>query len=107
MRVTRSFRARVALAAVAASAIVVVAAGGVLFATAGRDERRDLDRRLEGEAGGLAGPGALGVLGPPPGVAPGPPGESDIIGSGRVVRVSRGGRTVSEVGDLPGNSQLP
>ena len=54
MRITRSFRARVALAAVAAAAIVVIAAGAVLFATAGRDERRDLDRRLEGEARALA-----------------------------------------------------
>lgn len=107
MRVTRSFRARVALAAVAAAAIVVLAAGGVLFATAGRDERRDLDRRLEGEARSLAGPGALGGPGAPPAFVPGARGENDIIGSGRVVRVSRGGRTVSEVGDLPGDSQLP
>src|SRR3954454_14367646 len=102
MSVTRSFRARLALAAVAAAAIVVLAAGSVLFATAGRDERRDLDRRLEGEARSLAGPGALGGPGPPPAFAPGAPGENDVIGSGRGVRVTRGGRTVSEVGDLPG-----
>jgi two-component system, OmpR family, sensor histidine kinase PrrB len=112
MRVPRSLRARVALAAVAASAIVVVVAGAVLIATAGRDERRDLDRRLAGEARGLAGPRALlGVPGTfgPPGGAPFPPAASEdrIIGSGRVVRVVRGGRTVTEVGDLPGNSQLP
>ncbi len=109
MRLTRSFRARVALAAVAAATIVVMAAGGVLFATAGRDERRDLDRRLEGEARGLAGPRALfGGPGGPGGPVPAPaPGEDQIIGSGRVVRVTRAGRTVNEVGDLPGNSQLP
>ena len=113
MRVTRSFRARVALAAVAAAAIVVVAAGSVLFVTAGRDERRDLDRRLEGEARALAGPrallGAPGAPGPLGGTAPGPPqiGEDQIIGSGRVVRILRAGRTISEVGDLPGDSQLP
>src|SRR4051812_8915420 len=117
MSVTRSFRARVALAAVAAAAIVVLAAGGVLFATAGHDERRDLDRRLEGEARSLAGPrallgapGAPGALGPlGGGTAPVPPpnSEDEIIGSGRVVRVTRANRTVSEIGDLPGNSQLP
>src|SRR3954454_17975023 len=93
MSVTRSFRARLALAAVAAAAIVVAAAGGVLFATAGRDERHDLDRRLECEARGVAGPGALGLL-RPPGAPPGAPGENEIIGSGRVVRITRGGRTV-------------
>ena len=70
MRITRSFRARVALAAVAAAAIVVIAAGAVLFATAGRDERRDLDHRLEGEARALyrpRGPGGPGPDGPPGG----------------------------------------
>ena len=112
MRVPRSLRARVALAAVAASAIVVVVAGAVLFATAGRDERRDLDRRLAGEARGLAGPRALlglpGVPGPPGTQAVPPPASEDqIIGSGRVVRVVRGGRTLTELGNLPGNSQLP
>jgi two-component system, OmpR family, sensor histidine kinase PrrB len=112
MRIPRSFRARVALAAVAAAAIVVVAAGGVLFATAGRDERRDLDRRLEGEARGLAGPRALlglpGAMGPRgPGPGPPPSSEGEILGSGRVVRVVRHGQTVSELGDLPGGSQLP
>jgi two-component system, OmpR family, sensor histidine kinase PrrB len=122
MRVTRSFRARVALAAVAAAAIVVVAAGAVIFATAGRDERRDLDRRLEQEARPLAGPRGLigdrglgpgGPFGGPPGVgppggeAPPPSGEDELIGRDRVVRVTRGGRTVSEIGDLPGDSELP
>jgi signal transduction histidine kinase len=101
----------VALAAVAASAIVVVVAGAVLIATAGRDERRDLDRRLENEARGLAGPRALlglpGGLGPPGAPAAPPSGEDQIIGSGRVVRVVRRGRTITEVGELPGTSQLP
>src|SRR5215207_10061493 len=112
MSFLRSFRARVALAAVAAAAIVVVAAGAVLIATAGRDERRDLDRRLQGEARALAGPRLL--LGPPGapgglGSAPGPPpaGEEQLIGSGRVVRVVRGGRTIRQVGDLPADSRLP
>ncbi|HEY1359238.1 MAG TPA: HAMP domain-containing sensor histidine kinase [Thermoleophilaceae bacterium] len=108
MRIARSFRARVALAAVAAAAIVVLAAGGVLFATAGRDERRDLDRQLENETRALAGPRALGGPGAPgpPGVAPGP-GADEIIGSGRVVRVTRAGQTLRELGDLPKGSRLP
>ena len=110
MRFPRSFRARVALAAVAAAAIVVVAAGAVLFATAGRDERRDLDRRLEGEARALTGPRLLpgapnGVPVPGPGLSNG--GVGPVIGSGRVVRVVRGGRTVREFGNPPGDSTLP
>ncbi|HEY3120160.1 MAG TPA: ATP-binding protein, partial [Vicinamibacteria bacterium] len=63
------------------------------------------------EARALAGPQALlglpGALGPPGAPGPGPPTESDIIGSGRVLRVVRNGRTLTELGDLPGNSQLP
>src|SRR5439155_15611671 len=94
-----------------AAAIVVVVAGVVLIATAGRDEGRDLDRRLQAEAHALAGPRLAGP-GLPGGVpVPAPPGlppaEGAVIGSGRVVRVTRGDRTVRELGDLPEGSQLP
>ena len=107
MRFPRSLRARVALAAVAAAAIVVTAAGSVLFATAGRDERRDLDRQLAGQARMLAGPGPVPRGIPIPGPGGQPPGEGAILGSGRVVRFVRNGRTVRELGDLPGDSELP
>jgi two-component system, OmpR family, sensor histidine kinase PrrB len=110
----KSLRARVALAAVAAAAIVVAIASGVLIATAGRDDRRDLDRQLEQSARGLLRP-------PPPG-RPGAPGEpppfpgfGEGIPEGRLFappgsdyfRVVRAGEVVAELGDAPQEGELP
>lgn len=112
----RSLRSRVALAALAAAAIVVTVAGVGLFVTAGSDERRDLDRRLEAETRALAGLGPF-VQGldellrrratEGPGRAAARQVEGLVAGSGRVVRVLEDGRPVAELGDPPAGGSFP
>jgi signal transduction histidine kinase len=95
----RSLRSRVALAAIAATAIVVVVSAATLIATAGQDERRDLDSQLERRAQGFARPPL-----PPFG---GPPGEELLSGSDEVVRVLRGRGVMAELGEGPPSGELP
>ena len=97
-----SLRLRVALAAVAAAGLVIAVAAGILFATAGRDERRDLDRDLDRQAREI-GPSLFlgGPLGPPEN-------EPNFLpGGDQFVRVSRAGATVVEAGDGPEGGELP
>jgi two-component system, OmpR family, sensor histidine kinase PrrB len=112
----RSLRSRVAFAALAAAAIVVTIAGVGLFVTAGSDERRDLDRRLEAETRALAGLGPF-VRGLDELIRERPRGsvareaarriEGLVAGSGRVLRVVDDERTVAQLGDVPAKGSFP
>ena len=116
MRVARSLRGRVALAALSAAALVVVIAGAALIATAGKDERRDLDQQLERRAHGFGGPGPPGgrpQLRPDrgeqpagPGLGP-PPDERFSSGSDELVRLFRDGSLSLQFGEGPTSGELP
>jgi two-component system, OmpR family, sensor histidine kinase PrrB len=100
MRLARSLRGRVALAALAAAAVVVAMAGTALIATAGKDERRDLDQQLERRARGF-GPG-------PPGLGARFGGSEQLLaGSDEFVRLIRDGEVVLEFGGGPEGGELP
>jgi two-component system sensor histidine kinase PrrB len=109
-----SIRARMAAAATAAVALVLVAGGIATVATFADRERSSLDRELERRAQGPAGrvalpaprPGAFeqgpGEPGGGPGGGPGGPGPGGLLAdSGSFVRVLGDGEVLRTAGDVP------
>lgn len=94
-----SMRTRIAAAATAAVALVLIAGGVATVATFAGRERSSLDRGLEQRAQGPAGRAVRPGVGDGGPGGPGPPGL--LAESGSFVRVIADGEVVQAAGDLP------